>query len=156
MSNRSHTSDSDLVHSALRDGLHALPVPPVSSDFDARVLAGLTRPLPWWLLAWHTARPVLSAAACSLAITLVVLQWARASSPPPPKAAQTATAARADKIDLLEAIDHPNIHAAYLPTLLPHTRSRPDPNDPLDTSRTVSPVRTRVARSGLQWTPRSS
>lgn len=59
---------------AFRQGLHQLPVPEVASDFDARVHAALRRPTPWWRLLWTQARPVLSTAACSLLVTLVLLK----------------------------------------------------------------------------------
>ena len=59
---------------AFRQGLHQLPVPDVALDFDARVHAALRRPTPWWRLLWTQARPVLSTAACSLLVTLVLLQ----------------------------------------------------------------------------------
>ena len=71
--------------SALRDGLHALPVPLVAPDFDARVLAALHAPLPWWRRAWEPARPLLLGTSCSLSVTLVLLHWtltAPASRPP--------------------------------------------------------------------------
>jgi hypothetical protein len=153
MSNSYHNDHTDHTDSALRDGLRGLPVPSISPDFDARVLAGLRRPLPWWLLSWQMLRPALSAAACSLAITLIVVQWARASSPQPPKAAASTAAV---KIDLLQAIDHPNVHAAYLPALMGRLRSVHDPNDPLDTTRRPSPAHTRIAETGRPWTPPSS
>jgi hypothetical protein len=59
---------------AFRQGLHQLPVPEVAADFDARVHAALRRPTPWWRLLWTQARPVLSTAACSLLVTLVLLK----------------------------------------------------------------------------------
>ena len=59
---------------AFRQGLYQLPVPEVASDFDARIHAALRRPAPWWRRLWTQARPVLSTAACSLLVTLVLLK----------------------------------------------------------------------------------
>ena len=71
--------------SALRDGLHALPVHPVAPDFDARILAALRAPMPWWRRVWEPARPLLLGASCSLSVTLVLLHWAlTAPAPRPP------------------------------------------------------------------------
>lgn len=66
-----HGNEAD---AALRRGLSRLPVPDVASDFDARIHAALRRPTPWWRLLWTQARPVLSTAACSLLVTLVLLK----------------------------------------------------------------------------------
>lgn len=59
---------------ALRRGLRQLPVPDTTSDFDARIHAALRLPTPWWRTLWTHARPVLSAAACSLLVTLALLK----------------------------------------------------------------------------------
>ena len=64
---------------ALRDGLRALPVPPVGPDFDARVLRALRAPTPWWRHWWEPARPLLLGASCSLGVTLVLLHWTLAA-----------------------------------------------------------------------------
>ena len=68
---------------ALRDGLRALPVPEIGSDFDARVLAALRAPVPWWRHWWQPAKPLLLGASCSLSVTLVLLHWALAAPQPP-------------------------------------------------------------------------
>jgi hypothetical protein len=65
---------------ALRLGLRGLPVPDTSSDFDARVHAALRPPPPVRQMLWTYARPVLSAAACSLLITLALLKGLAATS----------------------------------------------------------------------------
>ena len=70
--------------SALRDGLHTLPVPLVAPDFDARVLDALRAPLPWWRRAWEPARPLLLGASCSLSVTLVLLHWTLTAPAPRP------------------------------------------------------------------------
>lgn len=70
--------DADL-DMALRDGLRRLPGPPVSADFDARVLAALAcPPSPWEMVRTQvvsTLRPLLCGTACSLAVTLLALFW---------------------------------------------------------------------------------
>ena len=68
---------------ALRDGLRALPIPEIGSDFDARVLAALRAPVPWWRHWWQPAKPLLLGASCSLSVTLVLLHWALAAPQPP-------------------------------------------------------------------------
>ncbi len=101
------------LHQALRDGLHALPVPPVAADFDARVLLALRAPTPWW----QPARPLLLGASCSLSITLVLLHWtlsvpvaAPFSHDAPP--ALAAAPARAPSLDAL--LDRPDLRAGSL------------------------------------------
>lgn len=66
----------------LRDALTALPTPPPSPDFDARVLAALRVPPPWWdwrawhwHLLWPALRPVMLGAGGSLGVTLLALHW---------------------------------------------------------------------------------
>jgi hypothetical protein len=73
-----HEEDARLTR-ALREALGCLPVPEVSSDFDARVLAAHARraPCPFlrrWL-NWPALRPVLGGAACSLVVTLALSAW---------------------------------------------------------------------------------
>jgi len=70
---------NDELDMALRDGLRRLPTPPLSADFDARVLAALAQPpslgeaLRMGIVS--TLRPFLCDAACSLALTLAALFW---------------------------------------------------------------------------------
>lgn len=66
----------------LRDALTALPTPPLSLDFDSRVLTALCAPPPWWdwrawhwHLLWPTLRPVMLGAGGSLGVTLLALHW---------------------------------------------------------------------------------
>jgi len=75
--------DLDLARS-LRDGLRALPVPEIGSDFDARVLDALRAPPPWWRQWWQPAKPLLLGASCSLSVTLVLLHWTLAAPHPHP------------------------------------------------------------------------
>ncbi len=67
--------EQNAADEALRRGLHDLAVPDPSPDFDARVHAALRQRIPWWWPAWTALRPVFSATACSLVITLALLQW---------------------------------------------------------------------------------
>ena len=151
MSN-SFNSDHDHVEAALREGLRGLPSPAISPDFDARVLAGLRRPLPWWIPAWQMLRPAVTAAACSLAITLLFVQWARASSPLPPRVTSSAPA---PAVDLLDAIDRPVVHAAFLTTLMSRPAAK-DPDGSFDSGRDTRPDTARVVRRGQTWTLRPS
>ena len=75
--------DDLTLRQSLRDGLHALPVPSIAPDFDARVLDALRAPLPWWRRVWEPARPLLLGASCSLSVTLVLLHWTLAAPRPP-------------------------------------------------------------------------
>ncbi len=72
---------TDLV-AELREALREMPTPPPSPDFDARVLAALRVPPPWWdwrAWGWHalwpTLRPVVLGAGGSLGVTLLALHW---------------------------------------------------------------------------------
>ena len=76
--------DDFALGQSLRDGLHALPVPAVAPDFDARVLAALRAPTPWWRRVWEPARPLLLGASCSLSVTLVLLHWTLTAPAPRP------------------------------------------------------------------------
>src|SRR5262249_10994497 len=64
---------------SLREGLAAVPVPDLSTGFDARVLAAHQQRAPGWSLprwlSWPALRPVLSGAACSLLVTLALAAW---------------------------------------------------------------------------------
>ncbi len=111
------------LHQALRDGLRALPVPPVASDFDARILDALRAPVPWWQCLWEPARPLLLGASCSLLVTLALLHWTLSASvgtprPLPPLAGggqenvQAAAPPRAPSLDSL--LDRPDLRAGSL------------------------------------------
>ena len=118
---------------ALRDGLRALPVPEIGSDFDARVLAALRAPVPWWRHWWQPAKPLLLGASCSLSVTLVLLHWALAAPPPPILGGQDKTQAsapgRAPSVDTL--LDRADLRAGSLaaawaaPPLPPGRRPEP-------------------------------
>lgn len=103
----------------LRDALTALPTPPPSLDFDARVLAALRRPPPWWdwrAWAWHTLwptlRPMVLGAGGSVCVTLLALHWTLSApiSAPTPSLRDLAVApARLPSLDALLA--RPNLSA---------------------------------------------
>ncbi len=101
---------------ALRDGLRALPVPETAPDFDARVLAALRVPAPWWRRWWEPARPLLLGASCSLAVTLLALHWTLSapvlSAPPLLGVGGSSRSARAPSLDAL--LDQPNLSAGSL------------------------------------------
>lgn len=116
----------------LRQGLRDLPAPPVPADFDARVLAALARPRPWWRALWPQAWPLLSGACCSLVATLALTAWAlQAPSPPvshaPPSATRPLDMNAVDRL-----LDRPRLSAAALagwdsPPPSPADRSRTPP-----------------------------
>jgi len=75
---------------ALRESLRLLPVPDASPEFNVRVHAALQQPTPWWRPLWIHARPVLSGAACSLLVTLMVLKALSTTTPTPRRPSQPA------------------------------------------------------------------
>lgn len=120
---------------ALHTGLRALPVPELSPDFDACVLAALRVPQPWWRRLWEPARPLLLGTSCSLVVTLLALHWTL-SAPVAAPISQTfspalaATSRPAPSLDAL--LDRPNLSAGSLaaiwnsPPIAPPDR-RPEP-----------------------------
>src|SRR5437764_4507760 len=69
-------ADNLQVDMALREGLRALPVPSVSDEFDARVLAAIQGPQPWWQAVLPGIRPLMAGGVCSMALTLLLVRWA--------------------------------------------------------------------------------
>ncbi len=115
----------------LRQGLRALPTPAVSADFDERVLTALARPRPWWQTLWHQARPLLSGACCSLAVTLALASWAMQAPSPPVSHAPMSAATLLDMTAVNRLLDRPRLSAAALagwdaaPPPSPADRPRP-------------------------------
>ena len=114
-----HELPDDLtVRQALRDGLHALPVPDVSPDFDSHVLDALRAPRPWWRRLWEPAKPLLLGASCSLSVTLALLHWTlTAPAPRPPilgglERIPVSAQVRAPSLDTL--LDRPDLRAGSL------------------------------------------
>lgn len=99
---------------ALRNGLRGLPVPEVSADFDARIHAALSQPLPWWRTLWQNARPLLSGAVCSLILMLLLLPYLTQVRPHPglPRGSE-----RTDIALLERALERDDLHAASFSTL---------------------------------------
>ncbi len=105
----------DAMTQALRDGLRALPTPAVSPDFDARVLAALQAPGPWWVRWWQPVRPVLFSAAGSLGVMLIVLHGTLSAPLTPPAAPPRLTAKAPAQLPSIDALlDRPNLCAASL------------------------------------------
>ena len=69
---------------SVAEALRSLPVPPVSPDFDARVLASLQAPVPLWRRLWQTTQPLLLGASGSLVVTLLALHFALSAPAPAP------------------------------------------------------------------------
>ncbi len=103
----------------LCDALRELSTPPLSPDFDTRVLAALGVPPPWWdWRAWHwhalwpTLRPVMLGAGGSLGVTLLALHWtlsAPVSAPTPAPRDLAAAPARLPSLDAL--LSRPDLSA---------------------------------------------
>jgi len=110
----------DAPDTLLRDALRALPVPQPSADLDARILAALYAPPPWWEALWQAAcreaRPLLAGAACALPVTVLALLWTlHAPVEARPAATGPPIAARAQNMASLDALlDKPNVTAADL------------------------------------------
>ncbi len=130
--------DEPTLEAALRDGLRRLPVPPPSTDFDARVLDALRVPSPWWRSLWHAARPLLAGTACSLVVTLAAVAWTtqtpatahRAASPPVTAKPRPLDMAAVDRL-----LDRPGLSAASL------SRLDTPPPPVADADRRPPPVR---------------
>lgn len=110
--------DADL-DMALRDGLRRLPTPPVSADFDARVLAALAVPPSAWealrIQVVSTLRPLLCGAACSLAVTLLALFWTLHAPAAAPASFGAPRAMRPlDMAALDTLLSQPNLRASSL------------------------------------------
>lgn len=112
----------------LRHGLHDLPAPPVSADFDARVLVALTQPQPLWRILWQQARPLLTGACCSLVVTLALAAWQPHTPSGPSPAAPSPAARPLDMTALDRLLDRPHLSAASLAawaTMAPAPVDRP-------------------------------
>ena len=100
---------------ALREGLRALPVPALSPDFDARVLAALCAgPSPWQMFL-QSLRPALGGLACSLVVMLGLIYGATRA----PVGAPDVTAAASPRTTISAAVieralDSPNLRADTL------------------------------------------
>lgn len=130
---------------ALRQAMRALPAPPASADFDARVLAALARPQPWWRALWQQARPLLPGACCSLVVTLMLASWAsQTPSPPPVSHAPPPVAHPRDIAALDRLLSRPGLSAVSLAGLRP---APPEARTPPAPARRPRPVKTdRAAR----------
>lgn len=102
------------IDQALRDGLRGLPVPPLSPDFDARILSALDAPRPWWRLWWQQAQPVLWGASCSLALTLLLLHWSLQTPFAPPSISPQNAPSPARVLAINRLLDCPNLSVASL------------------------------------------
>ncbi len=106
----------------LADALRSLPAPPLPADFDARVLAALRVPVPWWQRlswrsVWQTAQPLLLGTSCSLGLTLLLLHLTLSGSlpaPAPPAASPLASAPSTPLPPLDALLDQPNLRAGSL------------------------------------------
>ena len=103
--------DSDDV---LRETLRTLPVPELSPDFDARVLAGLRDARPWWHRLWEPARPLLAGASFSLVLTLALLHCTLTTpvAAPPQSIVPSLAARPLPPLDAL--LDRPDLSAGTL------------------------------------------
>jgi hypothetical protein len=108
--------DNFSLDEALRDGLRGLPVPDLTPEFDAHVLAALCVPPPWWLRLWEPAKPLLLGASCSLAVTLLALHWTMTAPimAPLPTGPSALAAAPRSMPSLDALLDRPNLSAGCL------------------------------------------
>ncbi len=109
----------------LADALLSLPVPPPSAGFDARVLAALRVPAPWWRRWWQPAQPLLLGASGSLALTLLLLHFTltgpqTAPSPMPISVRNLAAAPSSGSLPSVDALlDRPGLCAGSLTAAWP-------------------------------------
>ena len=102
---------------ALRESLRLLPVPDASPEFNLRVHAALQQTPPWWRTLWIHARPILSGAACSLLVTLVLLKTLSTTTPLPQRISHPATNARVayrTRVRMNELLRTDDLNAASL------------------------------------------
>jgi len=141
--------EPDDWEAALRQELRGLPCPPVSADFDARVLTALSAPPPWWQSLWQQARPLLTGAACSLVVTLLLVSWSQRVPTMLPPAPLTPVAARPlDMTTVDRLLDRPDLSAASLAawaTTPPAPADRP--RTPLRPSEHAAEPRYRASRT---------
>lgn len=139
---------SNLPPPTLAEALRFLPIPALSTDFDAQVLAALNVPVPLWRRLWQTSHPLLLGASGSLAVTLLLLHFtltAPAAAPTPsPISVQTYAAAPLPSVDAL--LDKPDLCAGSLsaawnsPAPLEQTPRKPEPHRRADISRRVTVI----------------
>ena len=121
----------------LADALRSLPVPPLSADFDNRVLTALRVPVPWWRRFWQPAQPLLLGASGSLALTLLLLHFTlsgppTAPSPTPASVQNLAAASSSGSLPSVDALlDRPGLCAGSLaPPGTARSRLNPSLNKP--------------------------
>lgn len=147
---------SNLPPPTLAEALRFLPVPALSADFDAQVLAALKAPVPLWHRLWQTTQPLLLGASGSLAVTLLLLHFALsapATAPAPLSVSvQTFAAASLPPSSALPSVDalldKPGLCAGSLtaawtsPIALEPAPREPTPREPAPRRR--AEVRQRV------------
>ena len=141
-------SSNDQLDMGLREGLRSLPVPEPSAAFDARILDALQDDRPGWLRFWITIRPTFSAAACSLALTLVFIHWSSMTSVAQlPMSQATGKPVQLDE----QALDTSNLCGATLLRLSTILQAPP----PATGSPTDDTEKTDGKASSLPFLPRS-
>ena len=115
----SNTPPPNFIPPTLADALRSLPVPPLSADFDNRVLAALRVPVPWWRRFWQPAQPLLLGASGSLAVTLLLLHFTLTgplpAPSPTPVTVQNIAAAPPTPLPSVDALlDRPGLCAGSL------------------------------------------
>ncbi len=135
--------DDNQIDGVLRYGLQAQPVPQLGPDFDEIVLAALRSRRPWWQSLWFSARPIVSAAACSMIVMLAVSHWAlqppaRVSvSSPAPVTAPMPSQAGVTTVMLDKALDQPNLQFGTFARLLEQYRPNANISPPLRSPRSA-------------------
>lgn len=124
----------------LAEALRSLPAPALSPDFDARVLAALRVPVPWWRRLWQPVQPLLIGASGSLAVTLLLLHFTLSGPPtvptPTPVSVQNLAAAPPASLPSVDTLlDRPglcagSLTAAWPSSLLPEPASEQAPRKP--------------------------
>jgi hypothetical protein len=128
----------------LRRALDSIPVPAPGDGFNARILAALAEPQSGWPARLTSVRPMVHAAVCALAVTLILLRWSAPSPNSPTPVSETAGAQAALPALSLDNVDLTRLSLLDVEALarrpVPRPAEAPQPQEP-DLHSDLSPDR---------------